>query len=194
VGAKSEISEISSAVEEHVAACAHAVPPLSAARLAQLGKQFADSIPDEGFSVAALQGYLLKNKSRPEAAAEGAAAWVISERALREKLKKEREAKERELEKEEKEREEEESKAAEAEAEAEKEKAKTDDSVVEPMNDENAAPVAADASESSDATGEDSSTSDDAGESKSPDTPTDAGVTWVKVTEETSAEAEADSS
>jgi chaperone BCS1 len=43
---------------------------------------------------------LLKNKSRPEAAAEGAAAWVITERALREKLKKEREAKEREQEKE----------------------------------------------------------------------------------------------
>jgi hypothetical protein len=43
---------------------------------------------------------LLKNKSRPEAAAEGAAAWVISERELREKLKREREAKERELEKE----------------------------------------------------------------------------------------------
>lgn len=43
---------------------------------------------------------LLKNKSRPEAAAEGAAAWVVSERELREKLKKEREAKERELEKE----------------------------------------------------------------------------------------------
>lgn len=198
-GAKSESSEISSAVEEHVAACAHAVPPLSAARLAQLAKQFADAIPDEGFSVAALQGYLLKNKSRPEAAAEGAASWVISERELREKLKKEREAKERELEKEEKEREEEESKAAEAEAEAEKEKAKTDDSVVEPVNDENAAPVAADtsdasASESSSATGEESSTSDDASESKGTDTPTDTGVTWVKVTEETSAEAEADSS
>jgi hypothetical protein len=43
-------------VDEHMAACAHAVPPLSAARLAELGKQFADSIPDEGFSVAALQG------------------------------------------------------------------------------------------------------------------------------------------
>lgn len=43
---------------------------------------------------------LLKNKSRPEAAAEGAASWVISEREMREKLKKEREAKERELEKE----------------------------------------------------------------------------------------------
>ncbi|KAI0277877.1 hypothetical protein BGY98DRAFT_977146 [Russula aff. rugulosa BPL654] len=98
--AKSETSEIPSAVEEHVAACAHVVPPLSAARLAELAKQFADSIPDEGFSVAALQGYLLKNKSRPEAAAEGAAAWVITERELREKLKKEREAKEREQEKE----------------------------------------------------------------------------------------------
>ncbi|KAI9459906.1 P-loop containing nucleoside triphosphate hydrolase protein [Lactarius psammicola] len=56
-GAKSEISEVPSpAVEEHVAACAHAAPPLSAAQLAQLAKQFADSIPDEGFSVAALQG------------------------------------------------------------------------------------------------------------------------------------------
>lgn len=43
---------------------------------------------------------LLKNKSRPEAAAEGAAAWVITERELRDKLKKEREAKEREQEKE----------------------------------------------------------------------------------------------
>jgi mitochondrial chaperone BCS1 len=43
---------------------------------------------------------LLKNKSRPEAAAEGAPAWVVAERELREKLKKEREAKERELEKE----------------------------------------------------------------------------------------------
>jgi hypothetical protein len=43
---------------------------------------------------------LLKNKSRPESAAGGAAAWVITERELREKLKKEREAKEREMEKE----------------------------------------------------------------------------------------------
>ncbi len=43
---------------------------------------------------------LLKNKSRPEAAAEGAAGWVVSERELRDKLKKEREAKEREQEKE----------------------------------------------------------------------------------------------
>lgn len=55
-GIKSETPEIPPAVEEHVAACAHVVPPLSAARLAELAKQFADSIPDEGFSVAALQG------------------------------------------------------------------------------------------------------------------------------------------
>ena len=37
---------------------------------------------------------LLKNKSRPEEAAEGAAEWVIQERELRERLKKEREARE----------------------------------------------------------------------------------------------------
>jgi chaperone BCS1 len=55
-GAKSEVSELPPAVEEHVAACAHVVPPLSAARLAELAKQFGDAIPDEGFSVAALQG------------------------------------------------------------------------------------------------------------------------------------------
>ena len=37
---------------------------------------------------------LLKNKSRPEAAAAEAGRWVIDERALKEKLKKEREARE----------------------------------------------------------------------------------------------------
>jgi chaperone BCS1 len=169
-------------VDENGAAC-HAAPPLGAARLAELAKQFSESIPDEGFSVAALQGYLLKNKSRPENAAEGAAAWVITERVLREKLKKEREAKDRELEKEEKEREEEEKKAA----EAEKEKAKTEETVVELVNDENAAPATVEAAEDK---------SDDTSDSKSTtDSPSDAsGVTWVKVTETSAAEAEAESS
>ena len=37
---------------------------------------------------------LLKNKSRPEAAASGATDWVKSEREMRERLKKEREARE----------------------------------------------------------------------------------------------------
>ncbi|KAI0033521.1 P-loop containing nucleoside triphosphate hydrolase protein [Vararia minispora EC-137] len=87
-------------MEEHLAACAQARKPLSAARLEQLATDFAEAIPDEEFSVAALQGYLLKNKSRPETAASEAAAWVISERQLREKLRKEREARKLEEEKE----------------------------------------------------------------------------------------------
>lgn len=37
---------------------------------------------------------LLKNKSRPEAAASEAAGWVVSEREMRERLRKEREARE----------------------------------------------------------------------------------------------------
>lgn len=37
---------------------------------------------------------LLKNKSRPESAAEGARAWVESEREMRERLQREREARE----------------------------------------------------------------------------------------------------
>lgn len=64
--------------------------PLSGARLAALGRQFGEVIPDEEFSVAALQGYLLKNKTRPEAAVSEAAAWVVSEREMREKLKREK--------------------------------------------------------------------------------------------------------
>jgi hypothetical protein len=38
---------------------------------------------------------LLKNKSRPEDAAKKAAEWVVSEREMRERLKKERELKEK---------------------------------------------------------------------------------------------------
>ncbi|KII92945.1 hypothetical protein PLICRDRAFT_491796 [Plicaturopsis crispa FD-325 SS-3] len=82
------------AVEEHIAACSHSAKPLDAAKLARLAKKFADSIPDEEFSVAALQGYLLKNKSQPESAANDAAAWVVTEREMRERLKREKEAKE----------------------------------------------------------------------------------------------------
>ncbi|CAE6424673.1 unnamed protein product [Rhizoctonia solani] len=71
---------------------------LDATTLTQLAKKFAASIPEEEFSVASLQGYLLKNKTRPQAAADEAAAWVISERELKARLqreKEEREAKER---------------------------------------------------------------------------------------------------
>ncbi|KAH8107701.1 P-loop containing nucleoside triphosphate hydrolase protein [Cristinia sonorae] len=43
-------------VEDEIAAYKHSSPPLDSATLAKLAKQFADSIPDEEFSVAALQG------------------------------------------------------------------------------------------------------------------------------------------
>ena len=82
------------AVEDELAEFQHSAPPIDAATLSRLARQFADSIPEDEFSVAALQGYLLKNKSRPECAASAAAAWVVSERELRERLKREKEARE----------------------------------------------------------------------------------------------------
>ncbi|KAL4073818.1 hypothetical protein V8B97DRAFT_1936586 [Scleroderma yunnanense] len=82
------------AMEEHIAACQHAPKPLTADKLSLIAKQFADNIPEDEFSVAALQGYLLRNKSNPEGAASGAAAWVASERELRDRLSKEKEARE----------------------------------------------------------------------------------------------------
>jgi chaperone BCS1 len=81
-------------IEEHITACQHSAKPLDGIKLAQLAKKFADSIPDDEFSVAALQGYLLRNKSQPEAAADGVPPWVVSEREMRERLKKEKEARE----------------------------------------------------------------------------------------------------
>jgi len=43
-------------VEEHLNAFQHSAKPLDGIRLAQLAKMFADAIPDDEFSVAALQG------------------------------------------------------------------------------------------------------------------------------------------
>lgn len=43
-------------VEEEIAAFKHTAPPLDGVMLSKLAKQFADAIPDEEFSVAALQG------------------------------------------------------------------------------------------------------------------------------------------
>jgi hypothetical protein len=43
-------------VEDHIAACQHSAKPLDGAKLAELAKKFADSIPEDEFSVAALQG------------------------------------------------------------------------------------------------------------------------------------------
>ena len=44
------------AVEEHIATCEGTPKPFTAAQLSQLTKQFADTIPDDEFSVATLQG------------------------------------------------------------------------------------------------------------------------------------------
>ncbi|KAF9466279.1 P-loop containing nucleoside triphosphate hydrolase protein [Collybia nuda] len=81
-------------VEERILASHHSAKPLDGVRLGLLAKKFADGVPEEEFSVAALQGYLLKNKSQPEAAASGVGEWVISERQMRERLKREKEERE----------------------------------------------------------------------------------------------------
>lgn len=112
----------------------HTIPVLDETEISELAKRFADAIPENELSVAALQGYLLKNKVRPRECVDEVAQWVIEERETREKLKKEkaeREAKEKK-ETEEKERKEKEEKVAKEQEEKEakekterKERAKT---------------------------------------------------------------------
>ncbi|KAJ7132182.1 P-loop containing nucleoside triphosphate hydrolase protein [Mycena epipterygia] len=77
---------------------AHAIPLLSEAEISELAKRFAAAIPEDELSVAGLQGYLLKNKTRPRECVDEVDEWIIQERETREKLKKEkaeREAKEK---------------------------------------------------------------------------------------------------
>ncbi|KAJ2928551.1 hypothetical protein H1R20_g8558, partial [Candolleomyces eurysporus] len=102
----------------------HAIPLLTEEEIAELAKKFGEAIPEDELSVASLQGYLLKNKTRPRECVEEVSEWIKQERETREKLKREkaeREAKEaaEKLEAEEKVKKEKE----EAEAKAAKEKA-----------------------------------------------------------------------
>lgn len=79
-------------------ALGHTIPVLEEAEIAELAKRFADAIPENELSVASLQGYLLKNKLRPRECVDEVSEWVVQEREMREKLKKEkaeREAKEK---------------------------------------------------------------------------------------------------
>ncbi|KIK56980.1 hypothetical protein GYMLUDRAFT_247260 [Collybiopsis luxurians FD-317 M1] len=102
----------------------HSIPVLSEQEINDLAKAFAEAIPEDELSVAALQGYLLKNKTRPRECVEEVAEWVIKERETREKLKKEKDEKEA---KEKKEAEEKAQKEKEENEKAEKEaKAKLD--------------------------------------------------------------------
>jgi len=64
--------------------------------IAELAKRFADSIPENELSVASLQGYLLKNKTRPRECVDEVEEWVKQERVTREKIKLEKEKAERE--------------------------------------------------------------------------------------------------
>ncbi|KZT21011.1 P-loop containing nucleoside triphosphate hydrolase protein [Neolentinus lepideus HHB14362 ss-1] len=54
---------------------AHAVPLLTEEEISELAKRFADAIPEDELSVAALQGYLLKNKTRPTECVDEVAKW-----------------------------------------------------------------------------------------------------------------------
>ncbi|KAJ7643288.1 P-loop containing nucleoside triphosphate hydrolase protein [Mycena polygramma] len=103
----------------------HAIPILSEAEISELAKRFAAAIPEDELSVAALQGYLLKNKTRPRECVEEVDEWIIQERETREKLKKEkaeREAKEKKEAEEKEKKEKEEKEAKEKEEKEAKEK------------------------------------------------------------------------
>ncbi|KAJ8589511.1 hypothetical protein M405DRAFT_205550 [Rhizopogon salebrosus TDB-379] len=56
--------------------------------LSELAKRLADAIPENELSVAAFQGYSLKNKVRPRECVEKVAQWVTDKRATGEKLRK----------------------------------------------------------------------------------------------------------
>jgi len=73
---------------------AHRAPLLTEAEMTELAKLFSERVPDGEMSVAALQGYLLKNKVRPREAVDEVEAWVKTERETKAKLKKEKEEKE----------------------------------------------------------------------------------------------------
>ncbi|KAL4260988.1 AAA ATPase family protein [Pleurotus pulmonarius] len=98
---------------------------LDAQTMNKLAALFAEGFPENEFSMAQLQGYLLKHKSQPEVAAHEMTAWVKNERELRVKLAKERAKAKAEREKRAKERKEREKKEKAKEA-AEKEKTQTE--------------------------------------------------------------------
>lgn len=68
----------------------HAIPLLTEEEIAALAKRFGETIPENELSVASLQGYLLKNKTRPRECVDEVGDWIIQERETREKLKKEK--------------------------------------------------------------------------------------------------------
>ena len=68
----------------------HAIPLLTEDEITALAKRFGETIPENELSVASLQGYLLKNKTRPRECVDEVGEWIIQERETREQLKKEK--------------------------------------------------------------------------------------------------------
>ena len=66
------------------------IPVLEEEELNELAKEFASNIAEDEVSVAALQGYLLKNKARPRECVKEVAEWIVQERETKEKIKKEK--------------------------------------------------------------------------------------------------------
>ncbi|KAF8513009.1 P-loop containing nucleoside triphosphate hydrolase protein [Hysterangium stoloniferum] len=97
---------------------AHDIPLLSEDELTQLAERFGEAIPEDELSVASLQGYLLKNKTRPRECVDEVSDWIIKERETRAKLKKEKEEVRLLVDKEAKEKEEKEAKEKEVKEEA----------------------------------------------------------------------------
>ncbi|EIN06198.1 P-loop containing nucleoside triphosphate hydrolase protein [Punctularia strigosozonata HHB-11173 SS5] len=70
---------------------AHSIPLLDDDELSELARKFGEAIPEDEFSVASLQGYLLRNKSRPRECVDEVQTWIQSERETKARLKKEKE-------------------------------------------------------------------------------------------------------
>ncbi|OJT13683.1 hypothetical protein TRAPUB_9782 [Trametes pubescens] len=171
-GADATVSAANIAVSKRKRA-AHAIPLLSEDEISELAKRFADAIPENELSVAALQGYLLRNKTRPRECVDEVAAWIVSEREMRAKLKKEKEEREAKEKKEaedkaRKEKEEADAKEKEEKAAAAKEKADKKEARVKgkraALRDAAKTPAAAAPTSESDASTSGESASDDAAE------------------------------
>ncbi|QRW16677.1 mitochondrial chaperone BCS1 [Rhizoctonia solani] len=66
-------------------------PKLSAATVEYLAQQFANAIPEEEVSMAALQGHLMCHKRQPKEAVDSALEWISRERQAREAKQREAE-------------------------------------------------------------------------------------------------------
>ncbi|KAL5518422.1 BAT2_1 [Sanghuangporus vaninii] len=74
-------------------------PPLARDEVHELARRFAEAIPEDTFSLAQIQGYLLTKKVQPRGAAGGAAEWVknrTEEKRKLEELKEKKRQKRRE--------------------------------------------------------------------------------------------------